>query len=171
MDARPTRPKNGYQIFIGEDNELLKGLTGQERIVKAGQLWKELSADEKSKYNCETEWEDYRRRLAEWKLTHPQSAIGKKNDDSSTRTKESGETTHKNHVAIFFAVGHLKKFAARRQVTLPHSTKLASLLKTRFNMLGDAGQEVWLRYWNQLDTAKRDQIIAYYNAWKITNER
>jgi len=74
--SKPKRPQSGYFFFLGEFRKEMAGKTledGEKIPALAGEKWRDMTADDKKKYELmvETDRARYEKEMGEWKKTHP----------------------------------------------------------------------------------------------------
>lgn len=135
-----------------------------------GQKWKELSDRERERYSdiYKRNMREYNANLAKWYSEHPEDKIAdeEKALNAKHRNKTKQDITREKEVAMFFAIGHVRKHVILTGETLEYNEKLAKILKSRFYMLSDADKHVWEKFWSKMDPTKQDEIISTYKSWK-----
>lgn len=170
LKNKPVKPLTAFFIYFKEQSV---GMTEKSSIEKSrilGQKWKELSDKERQHY-CdiyERNMKAYNTDLANWYHAHPEDKIADEekaiNAKHKNKTKQS--IAREKEIAMFFAIGHMRKHAMLTGDTLEYNERLAKILKSRFYMLSDADKHVWEKFWDKMDPARQEEIITLYKSWK-----
>lgn len=170
LKAKPIKPLTAFFIYFKEQSALMTEKSTIERGKILGQKWKELSDKERKHYFdiYKRNMREYNTNLAKWYAAHPEDKIA--DEEKAMNAKHRGKTkqdkTREKEIAIFFAIGHMRKYIMLTGEPLEYNEKLAKILKSRFYMLSDADKHVWEKFWSKLDPEKQEEIANAYKLWK-----